>query len=1272
MQRTVALAVLAVLLSGRAMAASQSWTGTVDANWSNPLNWSPPAVPSATDDLTFPATSPHRDITFDMPAGTSVGSMTFLGDYRFAGNGLTINGTVDVHGRTLSFASPGTVLNGPLSGSGTVAAGSTGSSFLGGGSFSGTIEGSAYVGGVYPGATFHGPWLTGTGTLGPVTVGELSPGRWKPGVAGDPHDAWWMYTGPLTITSHYAIDIQPEGNIEEIFVTGPVSIAGTLTVSMAGLWPPSDGMRFPIIDNDGSDPVQGTFAGLPEGAAIAAGKYTFTISYRGGDGNDVVLTAGKPAKTWIGSNSDKWSDPANWQPQGVPPAGEPLLFPPCCHAREQSTNDLPAGFNPGTLTFNRNYTISGNALTLTNDLDFVNAGFTGSLVCNAPLKLGNSIRVDHAESSIFSGSIDMNGHTLTVTSREARFRGAIHGDGAISAPGNGISLESSGTFHGPISGVVNVAGSYPNATVSGPRVSGDGTIGAVTAGTVSPGSWTPSNDPEAGGPPHQAATLKTGTLSISAHYIADIDPVQGVSDRVDVTGTVSLGGRLRLFFIHPPSPGQSWTLVDNDGTDSVSGAFSGLPEGAAFSTGYGTKQTLRITYEGGDGNDVVVSAIGAAGTASTTTIAQDRDTTEWHQPVTFTAMVTSANGAPEGVVSFLDGSTPLASVPLQDGIATLRTKALAPGDHSITASYAGNSSFSPSSSTPLAHRVVKGNPHVTIVSSTTHPAYGDSISFTISVERDADGTETPGGSVSLTIDRAPAGTAPLAGGMVTITVPHLTAGPHLAEALYSGDAAFSAARAVASLTVGKAGTALTVDSPVNPSPAGVAVTFNVHVVAADHPAMRPDGTVYANRNGRIVAQAPLAGGSAALNVGALPGGDHQLTISYAGNSNFERGSKTLTQHVTAPALSIANVTIAAGTEPRNDSIQVKLSAASAAVVSVHYGTVDGSAIAGADYIAAQGMLTIQPGQTSATIPIGILGNTTGSRQSFAIELTNPTGASILTPRATVTVARDARPAYRTPVDYSYVTIDGVPLRATFYAPASGDGPWPLILWIPGNSAYDAAGDVAALRETARGYAVASVAYRPASAAPFPAQLDDLIAAVDWLRTNASTLQIDPKRIAAWGAGAGGHLAALLGTRGDVQAVIDWSGIADPATLQADALGCGTIDWNAPTSPAALLIGCSPADCPGSAAAAAPARHARRGNPPMLLMHGTADCFISPAQSENLHDALIQAGVDATLRLVGGIDHDSPFWSSPDAFAEVESFLERNLKPGQTRGRAVRH
>ena len=66
-----------------------------------------------------------------------------------------------------------------------------------------------------------------------------------------------------------------------------------------------------------------------------------------------------------------------------------------------------------------------------------------------------------------------------------------------------------------------------------------------------------------------------------------------------------------------------------------------------------------------------------------------------------------------------------------------------------------------------------------------------------------------------------------------------------------------------------------------------------------------------------------------------------------------------------------------------------------------------------------------------------------------------------------------------------------------------------------------------------GFAVASADYRLSGEARFPAQLHDAKAAVRWLRRNAGEYQLDGDRIVAWGASAGGHLAALLGLTGDV-------------------------------------------------------------------------------------------------------------------------------------------
>ena len=98
---------------------------------------------------------------------------------------------------------------------------------------------------------------------------------------------------------------------------------------------PALGTQFEIINNQGTDPVAGTFAGLPEGAFLTAGGQTFKITYHGGDGNDVVLTRANPPMTitWIGqdpNNNDghpaDLTDANNWVGGVVPGPNDTALF----------------------------------------------------------------------------------------------------------------------------------------------------------------------------------------------------------------------------------------------------------------------------------------------------------------------------------------------------------------------------------------------------------------------------------------------------------------------------------------------------------------------------------------------------------------------------------------------------------------------------------------------------------------------------------------------------------------------------------------------------------------------------------------------------------------------------------------------------------------------------------------------------------------------------------------------------------------------------------
>jgi acetyl esterase/lipase len=197
----------------------------------------------------------------------------------------------------------------------------------------------------------------------------------------------------------------------------------------------------------------------------------------------------------------------------------------------------------------------------------------------------------------------------------------------------------------------------------------------------------------------------------------------------------------------------------------------------------------------------------------------------------------------------------------------------------------------------------------------------------------------------------------------------------------------------------------------------------------------------------------------------------------------------------------------------------------------------------------------------------------------------------------------------------------------------------------------------------RGYAVASVEYRLTQVAPFPAQLSDVMCAVQFLRAHADQYGLDPARFAAAGHSAGGHLVAMLGLiRGvdwcelgmphheepsDVQAVIGLSGAyhLDRAVQKVklgEALG-------------ALLPG-RKATLVDRAREASPATHVRPDAPPFLFMHGTEDpvCPIDSARA--MARALRAVGArDVTLQEFHGYEHLLKF----ERIAEsMDGFLDR--------------
>jgi acetyl esterase/lipase len=247
-------------------------------------------------------------------------------------------------------------------------------------------------------------------------------------------------------------------------------------------------------------------------------------------------------------------------------------------------------------------------------------------------------------------------------------------------------------------------------------------------------------------------------------------------------------------------------------------------------------------------------------------------------------------------------------------------------------------------------------------------------------------------------------------------------------------------------------------------------------------------------------------------------------------------------------------------------------------------------------------------------------------------------------------------------------------KLDLYIPPA-DRPLPLVIWVHGGGweGGSKAGGGPAIMLLNKGYAVASINYRLSQHAVFPAQIQDCRAAVRHLRSMAKENNLDADHFGAWGASAGGHLVALLGTCGEtdfpdeagatkvsagVQAVCDWFGPADFVHWgEHDATESGNGRPNA----IARLLGGRVAEKLDLAKAASPVTHVAKASAPFLIVQGDRDNIVPPQQSEVLTAALKKAGVEAEMVVVKGAGHGGPGFLTPELFAVEEAFFDKHLK-----------
>jgi acetyl esterase/lipase len=264
-------------------------------------------------------------------------------------------------------------------------------------------------------------------------------------------------------------------------------------------------------------------------------------------------------------------------------------------------------------------------------------------------------------------------------------------------------------------------------------------------------------------------------------------------------------------------------------------------------------------------------------------------------------------------------------------------------------------------------------------------------------------------------------------------------------------------------------------------------------------------------------------------------------------------------------------------------------------------------------------------------------------------------------------------------DLVYRATGGRRVRLDLYVPeaAPSTGGRPAIVAIHGGGWRGGSKKSyrpAAVRLAQHGYVVAAVDYqlsRP-GAPSWPVNLEDVREAVRWLRRHARDYDIDATRIAAMGASAGGHLAALLGTFPDdlpndgrrpglpestadtpsarVQAVVDFYGPTDLKMLHGL--------WPSVSGPVTLMLGGAPQAIPERFVAASPLSHVSRDDAPMLLIHGGKDALVPLQQSEALSRAVDAAGVPHRLVVIERAAHGFGFLvDGRDLLPDVLAFLE---------------
>ena len=279
------------------------------------------------------------------------------------------------------------------------------------------------------------------------------------------------------------------------------------------------------------------------------------------------------------------------------------------------------------------------------------------------------------------------------------------------------------------------------------------------------------------------------------------------------------------------------------------------------------------------------------------------------------------------------------------------------------------------------------------------------------------------------------------------------------------------------------------------------------------------------------------------------------------------------------------------------------------------------------------------------------------------------------------------------LDIDYVGDGIIGHRMDIHLPYAGRGPYPVIIvvygsaWFSNSAKGNVYKDEFGQHLLTNGFAVVSINHRSSKDSIFPAQIQDVKAAIRFIRANSSQFYLDNSFIGITGWSSGGHLAALAGstnnttthsigsieiniegnlgkftaTSSKVDAVVDWFGPTDFLIIDTCGSSFAHDDLKSPES---SLIGGKIQENKDRCALANPITYVKKLNKeniaPFMIFHGDKDLSVPHCQSEKLLEALKAKGVKSEILLVKGGAH-GPGVMIHNNYLRMIQFFKNELK-----------